>query len=596
MYAAKILQFVAFTLAVMMIAPGIAMAADPMATNTINLQIASEHADEYSEVVNVAEESAITNPDTWDPAPQGIWIGASTKESLFAFDTVATAFNRFHVASEVRFNSSQVMNGVSCLIIRSPISSDGVDEMRLRVYAMTGEDWTIGLLANEYAPITGDVYQVAGADIDMTDTSITGGSDSWTVDNRTYTRVYAPIYSGISYVFAWTAIYDQDERFKVYLSSQDIANDNITETRIGQYTLPAPDTDIQERSNFAVDPGISFDMITGLGNGVWAKSFYMEAGDTLSFQVVIGIYSGSPYHVVMIPFGTEDGTLNATVTVMTTAYGTVWTDDNTAWTDYILACPPAGVASHPQTVRVNVTLNAAERVNWIFVDSPSGVLLTDMNYNRASVTTDGVSHTIYARPWSSYQLSLGEVIQPSLNPADWPPIVEEVVNQQANYYGTIIGAIAVVLGGALIATGIGAPIGFLLGGAGAVMIAADLNRGGTLINGNIPGWLSNPLDAIWDTLIDVGEFLWSVGEALYDAITWVVDAINDYLPILLGLLIIAVALGLFFIPIYAQLKLWGIAWRLAEGDLQKAAAQASDLAGEAEDAYTGAKKFKRRLW
>ena len=598
MYATKILQFVALTLAVMMIAPGITTAADGIeaATNTINLQIASEHADEYSEVVNVAEESAITNPDTWDPAPQGIWIGASTQESLFAFDTVATAFNRFHVASEVRFNSSQIMNGVSCLIIRSPISSEGVDEMRLRIYAMTGEDWDIGLLANEYAPITGDVYQIAGADIDMTDTSITGGSDSWTADERTYTRVFAPIYSGISYVFAWTAIYEQDERFKLYLSSQDIANDNITKTRIGQYTLPAPDTDIQERSLFGVDPGISFDMITGLGNGVWAKSFYMEVGDTLSFQVSIGIYSGSPYHVVMIPFGTEDGTLNATVTVMTTSYTPIWTDDNTAWTDYILACPSSGVASHPQSVRVNVTVNAAERVNWIFVDSPSGVLLTDMNYNRASLTIDGVLHTVYARPWSSYQLSIGEVIQPSLNPADWPPIVEEVVNQQANYYGTIIGAIAVVIGGALIATGIGAPIGFLIGGAGAVMIAADLNRGGTLINGDIPGWLSNPLDVIWDTLISVGEFLWSVGEALYDAITWVVDAINDYLPILLGLLIIAVALGLFFIPIYAQLKLWGIAWRLAEGDLQKAAAQASDLAGEAEDTLKGAKKFKRRLW
>ena len=31
-------------------------------------------------------------------------------------------------------------------------------------------------------------------------------------------------------------------------------------------------------------------------------------------------------------------------------------------------------------------------------------------------------------------------------------------------------------------------------------------------------------------------------------------------------------------------------------DMQKAAAQASDLAGEVEDAYKGAKKFKRRLW
>jgi hypothetical protein len=593
------LPLIAITLVVMLIAPGYAMAADEAAyaTNTIRLQIDSEHADEYSEVVNVAEASAITNPDTWDPAPQGIWIGASTKESLFAFDTVATSFNRFHVASEVRFNSSQIMNGVSCMIVRSPISADGVDEMRLRVWALTGENWDLDLLANPYAPITGDVYQVAGADIDMTDTSITGGTDAWTVDNRTYVRLYAPIYSGVSYIFAWTAIYHQDERFRVYLSGQDIANDNITKTRIGQYTLPDPDRDVQERSTFNIDPGISFDMITGLGNGVWAQSWYMDAGDTLSFEVAIGIYSGSPYHTVMIPYGTDDGTLNATVTVYYPSSSTVlWTDDNTEWRDYILACPPSPVPGSPLSVRVVVTVNQAERVNWIFVDSPSGSLERDMDYNRAALKIDGVTHTVHARPWSSYQLSLGEVIQPSLNPADWPPMVEEITNQQSNYYGTIIGAILVVIGGVAVATGVLAPIGFLIGGMGAVMIAADLQRGGTLINGNVQGWLSNPLDAIWDTLVAVGEFLWSVGEALYDAITWIVDAINDYLPILLGLLIIGVALALFFVPIYAQLKLWGITWSLAEGNLQKAAAQASDLAGEAEDVYKGAKKIKRRLF
>lgn len=593
------LPLIAITLVVMLIAPGYVMAADEAAyaTNTIRLQINSEHADEYSEVVNVAEASAITNPDTWDPAPQGIWIGASTKESLFAFDTVATSFNRFHVASEVRFNSSQIMNGVSCMIVRSPISADGVAEMRLRVWAMTGDDWDLGQLANPYAPITGDVYQVAGADIDMSDTSITGGTDAWTVDNRTYVRLYAPIYSGVSYIFAWTAIYHQDQRFKVYLSGQDIANDNITLTKIGQYTLPDPDRDVQERSTFNIDPGISFDAITGLGNGVWAQSWYMHAGDTLSFNVSVasGSYSGGLYHTVMVPFGTDDGTLNASVVVK--QYGTtIWTEDNIKWQDYILACPRTRVASAPLWVEVIITVNQAKRVNWIFVDSPSGDLIRDLEYNRGWVTVEGIKHTVHARPWASYQLSFGEVIQPSLDRADWPPMVEEVTNQQANYYGTIIGAILVVIGGVAIATGVAAPIGFLIGGMGAVMIAADLQKGGTLINGDLPGWLSNPLDAIWNTLVDIGEFLWSVGEALYDAITWAVDAINDYLPILLGLLIIGVALALFFMPIYAQLKLWGIVWRLAEGDMQKAAAQASDLAGEVEDAYKGAKKFKRRLW
>ena len=62
---------------------------------------------------------------------------------------------------------------------------------------------------------------------------------------------------------------------------------------------------------------------------------------------------------------------------------------------------------------------------------------------------------------------------------------------------------------------------------------------------------------------------------------WFADAVTEYGSVLLGLLIIAVALALFFAPIYTQLKLWGIAWRMAEGDVQAAAAQAQDLASQA---------------
>ena len=575
--------------------PYTSAAGEQLVEKQIVYNIDNEYQDRHDKVVNIADESAITNPDTWQPAPQGIWIGASTEESLFQFDEIMGPTNVFQVHSHVRFNSTQIMNGGSTTIIRSPISSEGVDHMRLRVWALTSPEWELRYPFSEYPFLEGDHVLAASVEIDMTDTSITEGGDQWTVDGRTYIRLYGPLYSGVDYVFSWAAIYKPDSRPAIYLTGQDVANDNITDTQISIYSKIIPDQPYSKTYRWNIDPGISFDFQQGLGNGVYAQSFYMGVGDSISFIVPGGYVGGAPsyYHTVMIPWATADGKIRAKVTVESgsgSSWTPAWEDSRTEWNGYILACSDEPVPEVPVgAYRVTVTFLSAERVNWIFLDSASANFGQTNEYNHAIVRNGDVEHKVQSRLYASYQRSVGEVFMPSMDPEDFPMMPEPKINDRGNYYGTIIGVAMILIGGVLVSTGIAAPIGFLLGGAGAVMLTADLMSGGHFfseraadnINNVFNGIFSNPLDKMREALEGVGKFIISIGEAFYDGLKWFVDAIQEYIPILLGLLIIAVALALFFAPIYTQLKLWGIAWRMAEGDVQAAAAQAQDLASQA---------------
>ena len=568
-------------------------AGNEIVQHNIELAVDSENQDRYDSVVNLADPTtAITNPDTWTPSPQGIWIGASTEESLYQFDQVMAPTNVFQVHSHVRFNSTQIMNGGSTTIIRSPISSEGVDHMRLRVWALSTPEWELRHPGSEYPFLEGDHVLAASVEINMTDTSITGGGDQWTIDGRTYIQLYGPLYSGIDYVFSWAAIYKPDSRPAIYLTGQDVANDNITDTQISVYSRLIPDQPYSQTYRWNIDPGISFDCQQGLGNGVYAQSFYMGVGDSISFIVPGGYVGGAPsyYHTVMIPWATADGQIRAKITVESgsgSSWTPAWEDSRTEWNGYILACSDEQV---PEVVkpsyRVTVTFLSAERVNWIFLDSASANFGQSNSYNHAIVTNGGVEHKVQSRLYASYQRSVGEVFMPSLDPADFPPMPEPKINDRVDWTGTIIGLAMIVVGAALIPVGIGVPMlagGLLVaGGLGLVILdAVAHNKGYSGIGSYLGGIFSNALDNLWEGLEGVGNFLHAVGEAIWDGLVWFADAVTEYGSVLLGLLIIAVALALFFAPIYTQLKLWGVAWRMAEGDVQAAAAQAQDLAGQA---------------
>lgn len=580
--------------------PYTSAAGEDLIEKQINYNLDSEYQDRNDRVVNIADESAITNPDTWMPSPQGIWIGASTEESLYQFDQVMAANNVFQVHSHVRFNSTQVMNGASTTIIRSPIAADNVSEMRLRVWALSTPEWELRYPFSEYPFLMNDEMLAASVEIDMTDTSITEGGDQWTVDGRTYIQLYGPLYSGVDYVFSWAAIYEPDSRPAIYLTGQDVANDNITDTQVSIYSKLIPDQPYSQTYRWNIDPGISFDFQQGLGNGVYAQSFYMGVGDSISFVVPGGYVGGAPsyYHTVMIPWATADGKIKAKVTVESgsgSSWAPAWEDSRTEWNGYILACSDELV---PEVVkpsyRVTVTFLSAERVNWIFLDSASANFGQTDSYNHAIVTNGDVEHKVQSRLYASYQRSVGEVFMPSMDPADFPPMPEPKINDRGNYYGTIIGFAMILIGGILVATVVAAPIGFLVGGAGAVMMTSDLMSGGHFfsenaannINNAFNGIFSNPLDKLREALEGVGKFIISIGEAFYDGLKWFVDATKEYIPILLGLAIVAFGLFIFFQVLKWEMQIWGIAFSMAKGNLTAASGQAEQLHGQVSGALS----------
>jgi hypothetical protein len=187
---------------------------------------------------------------------------------------------------------------------------------------------------------------------------------------------------------------------------------------------------------------------------------------------------------------------------------------------------------------------------------------------------------------------------PSLDPADFLSlVVEPKINQPARNFATVIGELMFGLGEGMIKRGIIiVPAVMLMQGGAALQILGKI-LGDTLPNlpnlpnpDDIAAVFRDAINAVRAGLEAIGNFILAVGQAIYDALVWFADAVMEYGSVLLGLLIIAVALALFFAPIYTQLKLWGIAWRMAEGDVQAAAAQAQDLASQASGIVS---KFRR---
>jgi len=576
------MPIVAVALVCMFILPGYVQAAEYV-DKTIDMEIDSENQDNYDEVVNLGDPStAATNPDTWTPSPRGIWLGASTEESLFSLNDILYDNNTLDLFHEVKFNSTQIMNGASITIIRSPVNMEGVESLRFSLYRLLDDSgWSIFEVGDSHL-ITGAYEYVARVDVNISDTSITGGEDTWIQGDRCYIELHAPIYSGVNYVLHWRVTYDIDARPSIYLSSQDVANDNITNTRAALVNEVEPDNIVIRNYSWAVEPGVSYDMINGLGNSLYAESVYVHAGDYLTWEASDPDYPDDEwdyYHTLMMPFVTDDHTLNATVryTMANTNETLVWQDSRTEWLDYILACSEAPIefGSGGRYTRVNITFNEDVRVNFMFVDTPD-YYLDDM----ATFVLSGIAHTIYARPWASYQLSLGDIVPPSVNPYDWPGLLEVQENQKQTWYGTIIGIAMVIVGAAAIATGIGIPLGaaLVVGGVSMMILEDIAHRSGYRgLPDLVAGVFSNAIDAIWDALQGVGEFLRSVGEGIWDAITWFVDAVIEFGAYLIGMLLIPIAMLIFFYPVQYQLKLWSFAWAMADGDLRGAGREANGI-------------------
>ena len=612
MISKHFLPVIAIIMVLAMLSPSI-LAAE-MSQNTTVIDAPSEHADEYDEVVNIADESSVQNPDTWQPGYYGVWAGSSTKESLFQFSDVTCDGGLWQMESippiplgddhasmgiawETMFSRNQIMSGVSEFVIRLPTYNPAglylpgdylgtfIPSSWIKISALDANDtysWTYvssDSFKHWELSVTGGSHPVVPyTQINWTDSSFGDGNNIWTVDGRTYMRFFAPLFPDVRYLFEISMLYAPDNKFSLYLSPQDVLNDGKMNTSIALRNYDPRSDSYQNRyEDLPLDCGFSFDLLTGLGGGIFGKMFSMQAGDTIEYLAYVpqtGSIEG--YHNLMLPFKSES-IINASIDVecyykTPFAYGPSYSIGAQNYKDYFLVCSDdAESTSRSFYAAVTITFNQPASIILFFWAEPY----------KPPVWSPIIKGTqIHADPWNSYQVSatpvepsndltLGFPINPlpsSLIP--WEMLGSLIFTLMFPLISLYVGAYDYVTGGDSVG-------GYLWKTAGDYIYAGARY---------IAGLVSNAIDKIWKVLKGIGDFLIAIGEMIWHALEWLAEQIIEYGSILLALLIVGIALLLFFTPIYAQLKLWGIAWSLAEGKFQKAAAQAQDLADTASSA------------
>lgn len=583
----KLLPVIAILLVFAMISPSI-MAAELNQNETV-VTATSENESEYDEMANIADSSSMTNDQTWNPTYNGIFMGSSTKESLFKFNEVTAENATLGLAWKFRLTSNQIMSGVSEWTIRLPLYNTGdlefigfyMDRLITDVdYGFATAAYPMMLIGVVDGTIYTDYTHVISTTIDPTDLSVADGDHEYTIDDRVYYRAIAPLFPDVDYVSFLVARYSTDSNFSYYMVPQDVCGDGNVNTTVARYNYNSHlDSYVIDDAVLATDPGFSFDFRVGMGSGVFGKLWNLDAGSNISYGMTVaatGAISG--YHSIMVPFLAGDKVINATVSVDvyddTSLLVDTWTAAATNYQDYIMACSAATIATNGTlNLDITITVNTAESLALYFRADIDDV---DVFLHNQIIEQS----IIKFEPLASYLVSVNQVDSANVILTGTPinPIPEEL---EKNTDWAFI--VASLLFPGLIPFNLATQC--LSGGEGVVTWLVR-NAGEFLYAGvtTVIGWITNAIDAIWDVLVGIGEFLWAVGEWIWEALEWLAEQIIEYGAILLGLLIIGVILMIFFVAIYAQLKLWGIVWSLAEGDLKSASAQAQDLASTASSA------------
>lgn len=568
--------------------------------NTTIFDLESTHADQYDETVNIANESSATNHQTWTPEPKGAFVGSATPESHFQLQTMATNNTDLRLTWESTISSEQIMSGASQFVLRTPIHvTDTLGECGLSIYSIQeNETYEVTSGTNIEWGSDAEPFEIfSRSDMYPSDTNITDGNDVWVKDSRMYVKIMTPILPDRPYLFVFDADYTGEGEMELWLAPNDVCNDGITRSNIA-YTVPtSPDTEEVSYHEIELDLGYSFDFRQGLGNGVTARSFYLYPGDIIQFTATApGQGELDGYHTLMIPFQTGNGSAAFEVTVADDSNIFV---ANRTYDGYILESSDSTYnASDPDRYRYTVRLESQwpQRVQLYFEDQPYSTP------NKGEVNTNNTRHTYvglenFERPdgseyWkeigfqvlSRYQvcanqsthLDIGAVMPDKGIQWDWWEFAKWVF-PTAHFVDFVIGDeedsnYERITRGVSILTGPG-----LAGGMFAEWIANTLDESGIL--DDLQGKMRNALDNAWGALSGFGSFLWSVGEYIYDALTWFADMITEYGAYLLGLTIVGVALLLFFFPLWFELKLLEYFRALAQGDPKKAQATGQQIVG-----------------
>lgn len=550
-------------------------------------------SDDYDETRNVANETSKTNKDSWDPLPEGIFVGGIIEESKLRIKEVGTASaNYLTVATTMRFQAGYLSTGASQFIVRLPVhvtgdAGDGPVRASLKIYeSLEGGDNLVAYNAD-----LGNIYSHW---TDPGNQSLFGGmsESSWISGNRLYARMLSPLLTDRNYIFEAELQYAQNVPMDLYWQPSDLCSDGITETYINYHWELDPSRTVNRSYTAAADAGWSFVFQRGIGGIAADHTVYYEEYSYIYFEKFIETETLSTTGRVSfifefrLNFSDElnytlrvywaNGTSGAMTEIMSDEY---W--DNKSARHVLIAATDKNYTIDGVEVdgryfawfKIRLRVNNATQLQMLMSYDDSIPGYSEMGYWHNKFTVykaeddSDMGQDVFFAPWCTIEIA----------PYSWNKTYPETSIRDSGVWAgvgdwwdehwfDVLGCVLVIAGVVLMATGVGAVIGWYLIGAGITM----------LLMNNVD-WIAdmarNFVRMIIDGLTWLGTWLWKIGMAIWQAVTWFIDQVIYYGSIILGLLIILVAMVIFIVPIYFEIKILGAFLAMAQGDYEKASAQ-----------------------
>ncbi len=294
---------------------------------------AARQADEYQ---NVLDPSEVSNYDTWDPVPEGVWFGGWTKETKARADVVPDTDFEIAFAQVCLFGPEIIMSGAARTLVRLPVatSDEPWTSALLYLYEIDrGTNWTFErniterdggsphALNDMRISFTSGSHELIywSQEMDPTDTSKTDDDDHFTRSNRTYCYVDAPIRPSTYYLFITYVWYDSDDYVDFYIEpdSLDTAG-SWNRSTVAYYNEEAPDLYEISVNDLNLSLGYSFDFVNGFGNSAYGLNQWFDAEDEIEFYTYVDPdhVNTSHYLTFMMPYRSSVPNLTWDVTLM----------------------------------------------------------------------------------------------------------------------------------------------------------------------------------------------------------------------------------------------------------------------------------------
>lgn len=594
---------------------------------------AARQADEYQ---NVLDPNEVSNYDTWDPVPEGVWFGGWTKETKARADVVPDTDFEIAFAQVCLFGPEIIMSGAARTLVRLPMAT--TDEpwtsALLYLYEINrGTNWTFSRNVTERdgdstphalndmrINFTSSSHELIywSQEMDPTDTSKTDDNDHFTRSNRTYCYVDAPIRPSTYYLFITYVWYDSDDYVDFYLEPDSLdTTGSWNRSTVAYYNEEAPDLYEISVNDLNLSLGYSFDFVNGFGNSAYGLNQWFEAEDRIEFWTYIdpNHVNTSHYLTFMMPYRSSVPNLTWNVTIYAIDFdvGTsqaVLIVANYPCTDFILVSMQDAFSNNISInwsgwIKVYLTVRESTRLwlplwdvpfndsyawsdNWFF--NMNGPTHPELNY---PATPDGSFNLMQyveiqrggLEPIYHYFWMVQHSVQ--FNDYYWlktsgstpgTEVADETSTMtfaQRTFYG--MGTIFLE-----VITGEITPV---------IVLAGDIARATTMATNIIMKYVTGDLLSLagtaYDWILRIGFPIYAFArllETLGVTADGLFHGILDFLDATLGIIIFILAMVALFVPIYFTVK-GGMAFRKAVlGDLEGAS---QEIQGAATTALSG---------